>query len=249
MTRGVALITGSGRGIGAATAKLAAERGFTICINYVGRADRANTVAEEIRTYGGRAIVVQADVGEEPDVLRLFDTVDRELGPITALVNNAGIIGKAGRHDTSDASTIQRVFDVNVLGTMLCTREAAKRMSTRTGGNGGSIVNVSSVAAVLGGANQWIPYAAAKGAVNTLTLGYARELAPEGIRVNAVMPGLIETEIHAEAGVADRLQKALPTVPMGRIGTAQECAEAIVWLLSGEAAYMTGAVIPLTGGR
>jgi len=249
MQKRVAVITGSGRGIGAAAARLAAQRGFAVCINYLGRTDRAQAVADEIRAAGGQSIVVRADTAMEADVLRLFETVDRELGPVTALVNNAGIIGKAGRHDVSDAETIRRVLDVNVTGTMLCTREAAKRMSTKNGGSGGSIINVSSIAAVLGGANQWIPYAAAKGAVNTLTVGYAKELAPEGIRVNAVMPGLIDTEIHAEAGVGDRLQKAIPTVPMGRIGTAQECAEAIVWLMSGEAAYMTGAVIPMAGGR
>lgn len=249
MNKGVAVITGSGRGIGAATARLAAQRGFAVCINYLGRADRAQAVLDEIRASNGQAILVQADTAVEADVMCLFEMVDRELGPVAALVNNAGIIGKAGRHDVSDTETIRRVLDVNVLGTMLCTREAAKRMSTKTGGAGGSIVNVSSIAAVLGGANQWIPYAAAKGAVNSLTVGYAKELAPEGIRVNAVMPGLIETEIHAEAGVGDRLQKAIPTVPMGRIGTAQECAEAIVWLISGEAAYMTGALIPMAGGR
>ena len=245
----VALITGSGRGIGAATAKLAGRRGWSVCVNYLNRADRARAVADEIGKSGGRAVLVQADTADERDVLRMFDTIDRELGPVTALVNNAGIVGKAGAHDAFDAATIRRVLDVNVTGTMLCTREAANRMSTRKGGKGGAIVNVSSIAAVLGGANQWIPYAAAKGAVNTLTVGYAKELAPEGIRVNALMPGLIETEIHAEAGVGDRLQKIVPTVPMGRIGTAEECAEAILWLLSGEAAYITGAVIPMAGGR
>jgi NAD(P)-dependent dehydrogenase (short-subunit alcohol dehydrogenase family) len=245
----VALITGSGRGIGAATAKLAARRGFAVCINYLARADRAEATAAEIRAAGGRAVLVQADTAQERDVVRLFETIDRELGPVAALVNNAGIVGRAGPHDVSDAETIRRVLDVNVTGTMLCTREAARRMSTKKGGAGGAIVNVSSIAAVLGGANQWIPYAAAKGAVNTLTVGYAKELAPEGIRVNALMPGLIDTEIHAEAGVGDRLQKVIPTVPMGRIGTAEECAEAILWLLSGEAAYITGAVIPMSGGR
>jgi NAD(P)-dependent dehydrogenase (short-subunit alcohol dehydrogenase family) len=245
----IALVTGSGRGIGAATAKLAARRGFAVCINYLHKEDRARQVADEIRAGGGRAIIVQADTAEEADVLRLFEQIDRELGPVTSLVNNAGITGKAGRLEAYDAATIRRILDVNVVGTMLCSREAAKRMSTRNGGRGGTIVNLSSIAAVLGGANQWTAYAAAKGAVNSLTVGLARELAGEGIRVNAIMPGLIDTEIHAEAGVGDRLQKVIPTVPMGRIGTAEECAEAIVWLMSDEAAYMTGAVIPMSGGR
>ena len=243
------VITGSGRGIGAATARLAASRGWAVCVNYVTRADSARAVVAEIEANGGRACAVEADVASEADVVRLFETVDREVGPVMALVNNAGITGRAGRHDTYDGDAIRRVLDVNVTGTMLCTREAAQRMSARHGGAGGTIVNVSSIAAVFGGANQWIPYAAAKGAVNTLTVGFARELAPDGIRVNALMPGLIDTEIHEAAGVADRLQKVIPTVPMGRIGTAQECAEAIVWLSSSEAAYMTGAVIPMAGGR
>lgn len=246
---GVAIITGSGRGIGAAAAKLAAKHGWAVCVNYAGRADRAEAVVAEIRAGGGRAIAVQADVSNEADVKRLFARSDAELGPLTALVNNAGIVGKAGRLPDFDAALVRRVLEVNVTGSFLCAQEAAQRMSTKRGGQGGVIVNVSSVAAVLGGANQWLPYAAAKGAVNTLTVGLAKELAPEGIRVNAVLPGLIDTEIHAEAGVADRLQKVIPLVPMGRIGTPEECAEAIVWLMSGEAAYMVGAILPLTGGR
>jgi NAD(P)-dependent dehydrogenase (short-subunit alcohol dehydrogenase family) len=245
----VVLITGSGRGIGASAAKLAASRGWDVCVNYLNKPDRAEAVVAEIRKAGGKAIAVQADTSNEADVKRLFEKVDAELGRLDALVNNAGIVGKAGKLDSFDAAGIRRVFDVNVLGTFLCTQQAAKRMSTKHGGKGGAIVNVSSVAAVLGGANQWLHYAAAKGAVNTLTVGLAKELAPEGIRVNAVMPGLIDTEIHAEAGVADRLQKVIPQVPMGRIGTPEECAEAIVWLMSGEAAYMVGAIVPLTGGR
>jgi NAD(P)-dependent dehydrogenase (short-subunit alcohol dehydrogenase family) len=245
----VMVITGSGRGIGAATAKLAAARGFAVCVNYVAQADRASAVVDGIRSAGGRAIAVRADMADEDAVVAMFAAVDRELGPVTALVNNAGVTGRAGRHDSYDAAAIRRILDVNVLGTMICTREAARRMSTRSGGAGGTVVNVSSIAAVFGGANQWIPYAAAKGAVNSLTIGFAKELAPEGIRVNAIMPGLIDTEIHEAAGVGDRLQKVIPTVPMGRIGTAEECAEAILWLSSSEAAYMTGAVIPMAGGR
>ena len=245
----VMVITGSGRGIGAATAKLAAARGFAVCVNYVAQAARASAVVDEIRSAGGRAIAVRADMADEDAVVAMLEAVDRELGPVTALVNNAGVTGRAGRHDSYDAAAIRRILDVNVLGTMICTREAARRMSTRNGGAGGTVVNVSSIAAVFGGANQWIPYAAAKGAVNSLTIGFAKELAPEGIRVNAIMPGLIDTEIHEAAGVGDRLQKVIPTVPMGRIDTAEECAEAILWLSSKEAAYMTGAVIPMAGGR
>jgi NAD(P)-dependent dehydrogenase (short-subunit alcohol dehydrogenase family) len=246
---GVAVITGGSRGIGAATAKLAARRGYAVCINFLKREDRAREVADEIRAGGGRAVIVQADTASEDDVLRLFAAVDRELGPVTALVNNAGITGKAGRLDAYDAAAIRRILDVNVTGAFLCAREAVKRMSTKQGGKGGAIVNLSSVAATLGGANQWTAYAAAKGAINTFTVGLAREVAGEGIRVNAISPGLVATEIHAEAGLGDRLQKMLPMIPMGRIGTPEECAEAILWLLSGEAAYMTGAILPLSGGR
>lgn len=247
--RKVALITGSGRGIGAATARLAARRGWDVCVNYAGRAERAEAVVADVRKSGGRAIAVQADVSREADVRRLFEACDRELGPLEALVNNAGIVQKAGKLMDYDADDVRRVLDVNVTGSFLCAQEAARRMSTARGGRGGAIVNVSSVAAVIGGANQWLPYAAAKGAVNTFTLGLARELAPEGIRVNAVLPGLIDTEIHAEAGLGDRLPKLAPLVPMGRIGTPEECAEAILWLMSGEAAYLIGAILPVSGGR
>jgi NAD(P)-dependent dehydrogenase (short-subunit alcohol dehydrogenase family) len=246
---GVAIITGSGRGIGAATAKLAARRGYAVCVNYLKNEERADEVVAEIRAGGGRAILVQADTANEDEVVRLFDRVDLELGPVTALVNNAGITGRAGRLDSFDAKAIRRVLEVNVVGAILCSQQAVQRMSTRNGGAGGSIVNVSSLAATLGGANQWIPYAAAKGAINSFTIGLAKEAAAEGIRVNAISPGLINTEIHAEAGVGDRLQKVIPTVPMGRLGTAEECAEAILWLMSGEAAYMIGSILTLSGGR
>ena len=246
---GIVLITGSSRGIGAATALLAAKRGWAVCVNYVAKADRAEQVVSQIRAGGGKAIAVQADTANESDVKRMFEAVDAGLGRLTALVNNAGVTGRAGRLETFDAATMRRVLDVSVIGTLLCTQEAVKRMSTRQGGQGGSIVNVSSVAAQLGGANQWIPYGAAKGAVNSITTGSSKEFAGEGIRVNAIMPGLIATEIHAEAGVGDRLEKVIPQVPMGRIGTAEECAEAIVWLMSGEAAYMTGANLLISGGR
>ena len=246
---GVALITGSGRGIGAATAKLAAKRGYAVCVNYLKNEARADAVVAEIRAGGGRAILMQADTAREDEVIRLFERVDLELGTITALVNNAGITGRAGRLESFDASAIRRVLEVNVTGAILCAQQAVKRMSTKNGGSGGSIVNVSSLAATLGGANQWIPYAAAKGAINSFTLGLAKEVAAEGIRVNAISPGLIATEIHAEAGVGDRLQSVIPMVPMQRIGTAEECAEAILWLMSGEAAYMIGTTLTLSGGR
>jgi len=246
---GVAIVTGSGRGIGAATAKRAARRGYAVCVNYLKNEARADAVVAEIRAGGGKAIMVQADTAIEDEVVRLFERVDLELGPVTALVNNAGITGRAGRLESFDAAAIRRVFEVNVNGTIYCSQQAVKRMSTRNGGAGGAIVNVSSLAANLGGANQWIPYAAAKGAVNSFTIGLAKEVAAEGIRVNAISPGLINTEIHAEAGLADRLQTVIPMVPMGRLGTAEECAEAILWLLSGEAAYMIGGILTLSGGR
>jgi NAD(P)-dependent dehydrogenase (short-subunit alcohol dehydrogenase family) len=246
---GVALITGSGRGIGAATAKLAAKRGYAVCVNYLKNEERADQVVAEIRAGGGKAIMVQADTANAADVAQLFERVDLELGPLTALVNNAGITGRAGRLDSFDADAIRRVLEVNVVGAILCSQQAVKRMSTKNGGAGGAIVNVSSRAAELGGAGQWIPYAAAKGAINSFTFGLAKEVAAEGIRVNAISPGLISTEIHAEAGLGDRLQKVIPMVPMGRIGSAEECAEAILWLMSGEAAYMIGSVLTLSGGR
>ncbi len=246
---GIVLITGSSRGIGAATALLAAKRGWDVCVNYVSKADRAEQVVAQIRATGRKAIAVQADTANEADVMRMFEACDSGLGRITALVNNAGVTGRAGRLETFDVAAMRRVLEVSVIGTLLCTQEAVKRMSTRQGGQGGAIVNVSSVAAQLGGANQWIPYAAAKGAVNSITTGASKEFAAEGIRVNAIMPGLIDTEIHTEAGVGDRLQKVIPMVPMGRIGTAEECAQAILWLMSGEAAYMTGTNLLISGGR
>lgn len=246
---GVAIITGSGRGIGAATAKLAARRGYAVCVNYLKNEARADAVVAEIRAGGGRAIMVQADTANEDEVIKLFERVDLELGPVTALVNNAGITGRAGRLESFDADAIRRILEVNVAGAIFCAQQAVKRMSTRNGGAGGSIVNVSSLAATLGGAGNWVPYAAAKGAINSFTIGLAREVAAEGIRVNAICPGVIETELHAEAGVGERLQSIIPAVPMGRLGTAEECAEAILWLTSGEAAYMIGSILTISGGR
>ncbi|MBP0444204.1 SDR family oxidoreductase [Roseomonas sp. SSH11] len=246
---GVILVTGSGRGIGAATARLAARRGHAVVVNYAEREERARAVVEEIRAGSGRAIMARADVSREEEVEALFAAADQAFGPLTGLVNNAGITGPATRTEDYDAATIRRILDVNVTGTFLCTQAAIQRMSTKQGGAGGAIVNLSSIAATIGGGGQWTAYAAAKGAVNSLTLGLSKELAPEGIRVNALLPGLIDTEIHATAGVGDRLAKMAPSIPMGRIGTAEECAEAILWLLSGEAAYLTGALIPMAGGR
>lgn len=246
---GIIFVTGSSRGIGAATARLAGRRGWAVAVNYLAEEARANEVAAAVRGVGGKALVLQGDTASEADVVRMFEAIDRELGPLTALVNNAGITGKAGRTADYEAEAIRRILDVNVVGVMLCAREAVKRMSTKRGGKGGHIVNLSSVAATLGGANQWTAYAAAKGAINSFTLGLSREVAGEGIRVNAISPGLIETEIHARAGLGDRLQQMKPMIPMGRIGTAEECAEAILWLISGEAAYMTGAILPVSGGR
>jgi NAD(P)-dependent dehydrogenase (short-subunit alcohol dehydrogenase family) len=245
----VAIVTGSGRGIGAATARLAAKQGYAVCVNYLKNEERAHAVVAQIRAGGGKAIMVQADTANEGEVIKLFERVDKELGTVGALVNNAGITGRAGRLDSFDAGAIQRVLEVNVSGAIFCAQQAVRRMSTRTGGSGGAIVNVSSLAATLGGANQWIPYAAAKGAINSFTIGLAKEVAAEGIRVNAISPGLIDTEIHAEAGLGERLKTVIPMVPMGRLGTAEECAEAILWLLSGEAAYMVGSILTLSGGR
>ncbi len=249
MTR-VAVVTGASRGIGEATARLAAARGYAVCVNYCADAAGAAAVVADIERGGGTAIAVRADVASEADVDALFARVDRALGLPAALVNNAGILGRPGPIDTADAATIRRLFDVNVLGTMLCARAAARRMSTRRGGAGGVIVNVSSIAARVGAAGPWLPYAASKGAIDTFTAGLAKELAPDGIRVNAVSPGLIKTRIRADAGADPAIDDAIVAqVPLQRIGTPEECAAAILWLLSDEAAYVTGAVLPVTGGR
>jgi len=245
----VVLITGGGRGIGAATARLASRRGYAVCLSYVNNRHAAETVADEIRVTGATAHVLQADVSVEHDVVRLFEAVDAACGRLTALVNNAGVLEPQMRVDRMDASRITRVFATNIVGTMICCREAVRRMSTKQGGAGGSIVNLSSAAARLGSPNEYVDYAASKAAVDTLTIGLAKEVGDEGIRVNAVRPGLIHTDIHGSGGEPNRIERLAGTVPMKRGGTAEEVAAAIVWLLSDEAAYVNGAIVDVTGGR
>ncbi len=245
----VMIVTGGGRGIGAATARLGAQRGYGVCVNYLENAKAAQAVVREIEAAGGRAIAVQADVAAEDQVDRLFETVDRELGPVTALVNNAGTAGTIGRLDAVPGAVVRRVMEVNVLGVLWCARAAVKRMSTRHGGAGGAIVNVSSGAATIGSPGVYVWYAASKGAVDSLTLGLAKEVAQEGIRVNGVAPGVVETEIHAALGLPDRAQQMAPSLPIGHAGAPEEIAEAILWLLSERASYTTGATLRVAGGR
>jgi NAD(P)-dependent dehydrogenase (short-subunit alcohol dehydrogenase family) len=245
----VLLVTGASRGIGAATALLAARRGYAVAVNYTANAKAADDVVARIRADGGQAIAVQADVAQEEQVLAMFRTVDQELGRLTALVNNAGVVDVAARLDEMSLARLKRMFDINVLGSLLCAREAVRRMSTRHGGAGGAIVNVSSAAARLGSPSQYLDYAAAKGAIDAFTLGLAKEVAAEGIRVNAVRPGLIETDIHASGGIPDRVRQLAHQVPMQRGGTADEVAEAIVWLLSPQASYTTMSLLDVSGGR
>lgn len=249
MNQKIMLITGGSRGIGAATAQLAASRGYAVCINYLRNRAAAQAVADAITAAGGRAITAAADVAVEAEVIRLFETVDRELGPLTALVNNAGILEQQMRVETMDAARINRILATNVTGAFVCAREAVKRMSTRHGGNGGTIVNVSSAAARLGSPNEYVDYAASKGAVDTLTIGLSKEVAEEGIRVNAVRPGFIYTEMHASGGEPGRVDRVKSAVPMKRGGEASEVAHAILWLLSDEASFTTGAFIDVAGGR
>ncbi len=245
----VVLITGGSRGIGAATALLAARQGYAVAVNYTANSLAADEVVRQIRSQGGSAITVQADVADEAQVLAMFEKVDAKLGRLTALVNNAGVVDRTERVDAMSVARLKRMFDINVIGTMVCAREAVKRMSTRYQGAGGAIVNVSSVAARLGAPGQYVDYAAAKGAVDVFTIGLAREVAGEGIRVNAVRPGIIDTEIHASGGLPDRARDLAPQVPMQRPGTAGEVAQSIVWLMGSESAYTTGALLDVTGGR
>ncbi len=245
----ILLITGASRGIGAATAILAAKRGYAVCINYRQNAEAAEKVLNQINSQGGKAITVQADISQEPEVLELFKTVDKTLGPLTALVNNAAYTEKQSRLEAMDAQRLQRVFATNITGSFLCAREAIKRMSTNHGGQGGSIVNVSSLAAQLGGPGEYVDYAAAKGAIDTMTIGLAKEVADEGIRVNGVRPGLIYTEFHAGGGDPQRVDRLRESVPMKRGGQPEEIANAILWLLSEEASYCTGTILNVGGGR
>ena len=249
MTHPVILITGGSRGIGAATAILAAKRGYDVAFTYQSNATAANEVAEKIRATGRKALMLQADVAVEADVLGVFKQVDAQLGRLDALVNNAGILEKIMRLEQMDAARWQRVLGVNVIGSFLCAKEAVLRMSTRHGGKGGGIVNLSSVAARIGSPNEFVDYAAAKGAVDSMTTGLAKEVATENIRVNAVRPGLIYTEIHASAGEPGRVDRAKEGVPMKRGGTADEIAETILWLLSDQSSYVTGTTIDVAGGR
>jgi len=245
----VLIVTGGSRGIGAATALLAAERGYAVCVNYRKNRDAADQVVSKIQAAGGKALAVSADVALESDVVRLFETVDAQMGPLAGLVNNAGVLETQTRVEDIDAARIDRVFATNVRGAFVCAREAVRRMSMKHGGSGGAIVNVSSKAAQLGAPGEYVDYAASKAALEAMTIGLAREVAGEGIRVNGVRPGIIYTDIHADGGEPNRVDRLGPTLPMQRGGHAIEVARAILWLLSDEASYSTGTFIDVAGGR
>ena len=245
----ILLVTGGSRGIGAATALLAARAGWSVAVNYTSNAGAAQEVVRQIQAQGGKAMAVQADVAQEQQVLAMFEQVDARLGRLTGLVNNAGVVDMASRVEDMSVARLRRMFDINVIGAIVCAREAVRRMSTGRGGSGGSIVNVSSAAARLGAPGQYVDYAAAKGAIDSFTIGLAKEVAAEGIRVNAVRPGLIETEIHASGGLPDRVAQLMHLVPMQRGGSAEEVAQSIVWLLSSAASYTTMSLLDVSGGR
>ena len=245
----IVLVTGGSRGIGAATALLAAQAGYAVAVNYRANSLAADEVVRQIRAINGTAITVQADVAVESEVLAMFAKVDAKFGPISALVNSAGIVDVGSRVDAMSVARLKRMFDTNVIGAMVCAREAVLRMSTRHGGSGGSIVNLSSAASRIGSPGQYVDYAASKGAIDTFTLGLAKEVAAEGVRVNAVRPGIIDTDIHASGGQPDRARQVAPQVPMQRAGTALEVAQAVVWLMGQNASYTTGALLDVTGGR
>ena len=249
MTGRALLVTGGGRGIGAATARLAARQGWAVAVNYTANSLAADEVVRAIRAEGGTAMSVQADVADEDQVLAMFAKIDAKLGRLHGLVNNAGVVDVTARVDEMSVARWRRMFDINVIGSMLCAREAVRRMSTKHGGEGGSIVNLSSAASRLGSAGQYVDYAAAKGAIDAFTIGLAREVGGEGVRVNAVRPGLIETEIHASGGLPDRVRDLKHQVPMQRGGQADEVAQAIVWLLSDAASYTTMTLMDVSGGR
>lgn len=246
---GTLIVTGASRGIGAAIATLAGERGYAVAVNFASGKAEARKVADAILAAGGRAIAIHADVAHEQQIIRLFETAERELGPIKALVNNAGTTGGFARVEDVSSAVIARVFAVNVAGAILCSREAVRRMSTRHGRTGGAIVNISSRAAHTGSAGEWVHYAASKGAIDSFTIGLAREVATEGIRVNAVAPGLVDTDLHAANGDPGRLQRLMGSIPMGRAGAPREIAEGVLWLLSPAASYATGAILQIGGGR
>ncbi|MEC7887506.1 MAG: SDR family oxidoreductase [SAR324 cluster bacterium] len=245
----VLIITGASRGIGAATARIAGRSGYVVCVNYLKNKAAAKQIVEEINADGGRALAVGADISREEEVVKLFCTVDDKLGKISALVNNAGILETQMRIEEMNAARLNRVFLTNVIGSFLCAREAVKRMSTKNGGKGGAIVNVSSAAARLGSAGEYVDYAASKGAVDTFTRGLAQEVAEEGIRVNGVRPGVIDTDIHSSGGEPGRVERVKASIPMKRGGSAEEVAKAIMWLLSSESSYTTGSLLEVSGGR
>jgi NAD(P)-dependent dehydrogenase (short-subunit alcohol dehydrogenase family) len=245
----VLLVTGGSRGIGAATALLAAQNGWSVAVNYTANSLAADEVVRQIRASGGQAMSVQADVAEEAQVLRMFEHIDAKFGRLSGLVNNAGVVDVTARVDEMSVARWKRMFDINVIGSLICAREAVRRMSTRHGGEGGSIVNVSSAASRLGSPGQYVDYAAAKGAIDAFTIGLAKEVAAEGIRVNAVRPGLIETDIHASGGLPNRVKELQHLVPAQRGGTAEEVAQGIVWLLSDSASYTTMSFLDISGGR